>query len=129
VTTTPTFAEQRDEFYAGLTPADVDGLLPPPGFVAWDEIAAHLGVRQGKRILDLGQGRMKNLLAGGPVALEKVRQRLSAESATLEEADIAYLPPIPDADKFLCRSAKSPRARASGPARTFRALVRSAPRS
>src|ERR1700735_1840151 len=30
---------------AGLTPADVDGILPPPGFVAWDEIAAHLGVR------------------------------------------------------------------------------------
>lgn len=29
---------------AGLTPADVDGILPPPGFVAWDEIAAHLGV-------------------------------------------------------------------------------------
>ena len=30
---------------AGLTPADIDGILPPPGFVAWDEIAAHLGVR------------------------------------------------------------------------------------
>src|ERR1700733_8490281 len=30
---------------AGLTPADVDGILPPPGFVAWDEIAAHLGIR------------------------------------------------------------------------------------
>jgi acetyl-CoA acetyltransferase len=29
---------------AGLTPADVDGILPPPGFVAWDEIAAHLGI-------------------------------------------------------------------------------------
>lgn len=29
---------------AGLTPADVDGVLPPPGFVAWDEIAAHLGI-------------------------------------------------------------------------------------
>jgi acetyl-CoA acetyltransferase len=29
---------------AGLTPADVDAILPPPGFVAWDELAAHLGV-------------------------------------------------------------------------------------
>jgi acetyl-CoA acetyltransferase len=29
---------------AGLTPSDVDGILPPPGFVAWDEIAAHLGI-------------------------------------------------------------------------------------
>lgn len=29
---------------AGLSPADIDGILPPPGFVAWDEIAAHLGI-------------------------------------------------------------------------------------
>jgi hypothetical protein len=29
---------------AGLRPSDVDGIIPPPGFVAWDEIAAHLGV-------------------------------------------------------------------------------------
>ncbi len=29
---------------AGLKPTDVDAILPPPGFVAWDEIAAHLGV-------------------------------------------------------------------------------------
>jgi acetyl-CoA acetyltransferase len=29
---------------AGLKPGDVDAILPPPGFVAWDEIAAHLGV-------------------------------------------------------------------------------------
>ena len=29
---------------AGLTPADVDAVIPPPGFVAWDEIAAHLGI-------------------------------------------------------------------------------------
>jgi acetyl-CoA acetyltransferase len=29
---------------AGLKPSDVDAILPPPGFVAWDEIAAHLGV-------------------------------------------------------------------------------------
>src|ERR1700761_4316857 len=30
---------------AGLTPADIDGVIPPPGFVAWDEIAAHLGIK------------------------------------------------------------------------------------
>lgn len=29
---------------AGLKPVDIDGIIPPPGFVAWDEIAAHLGV-------------------------------------------------------------------------------------
>jgi acetyl-CoA acetyltransferase len=29
---------------AGLKPSDVDGVIPPPGFVAWDEIAAHLGI-------------------------------------------------------------------------------------
>lgn len=29
---------------AGLTPTDVDAILPPPGFVAWDELACHLGV-------------------------------------------------------------------------------------
>jgi acetyl-CoA acetyltransferase len=29
---------------AGLRPSDVDAIIPPPGFVAWDEIAAHLGV-------------------------------------------------------------------------------------
>jgi acetyl-CoA acetyltransferase len=29
---------------AGLRPRDIDGIIPPPGFVAWDEIGAHLGV-------------------------------------------------------------------------------------
>ncbi|MPY91872.1 MAG: transporter [Acidimicrobiia bacterium] len=29
---------------AGLTPADVDGVIPPPGFAAAEEIAAHLGI-------------------------------------------------------------------------------------
>lgn len=29
---------------AGLKPSDVDAIIPPPGFVAWDEIAAHLGI-------------------------------------------------------------------------------------
>lgn len=29
---------------AGLLPSDIDGIIPPPGFVAWDELAAHLGI-------------------------------------------------------------------------------------
>jgi acetyl-CoA acetyltransferase len=29
---------------ASLNPSDVDAIIPPPGFVAWDEIAAHLGI-------------------------------------------------------------------------------------
>src|ERR1700689_5842485 len=29
---------------AGLKPSEVDGIIPPPGFVAWDELAAHLGI-------------------------------------------------------------------------------------
>jgi 2-keto-4-pentenoate hydratase/2-oxohepta-3-ene-1,7-dioic acid hydratase in catechol pathway len=63
---------------------------------------ARLGVRRGKKILDLGPGRMKDLLAGGPPVLDKLKKRASSESGELDEKDITYLPPIPDADKFLC---------------------------
>jgi 5-carboxymethyl-2-hydroxymuconate isomerase/acylpyruvate hydrolase len=61
-----------------------------------------LGVRRGKNILDLGPGRMKDLLAGGPAVLEKLKKRAAAEPGELLEKDMTYLPPIPDADKFLC---------------------------
>jgi 5-carboxymethyl-2-hydroxymuconate isomerase/acylpyruvate hydrolase len=70
------------------------------------------GLRQGKRILDLAaQGlptRMKDLLAAGRAALERVRaldeawKQSPSKFSALEEKDIRYLPPIPDADKFLC---------------------------
>jgi 5-carboxymethyl-2-hydroxymuconate isomerase/acylpyruvate hydrolase len=71
-----------------------------------------LGLREGRQILDLShQGfppRMKDLLAGGRPALDRLKrlseewQRHPSKFSTLEEKDIRYLPPIPDADKFLC---------------------------
>jgi 2-keto-4-pentenoate hydratase/2-oxohepta-3-ene-1,7-dioic acid hydratase in catechol pathway len=79
-----------------------------------------IGVRVEKRILDLNAAlragepglpsRMKDLLAAGPAALERVRKLVEAvhaeparfKAALLDEHDIRYLPPVPDADKFLC---------------------------
>ena len=64
-----------------------------------DNPAPHVGVRQGTQVIDLGPGRMKDLLAGGPAALERA---CKATGPTFDERAIRYLPPIPDADKFLC---------------------------
>ena len=64
--------------------------------------APRLGIRSAKKVVDLGPGRMKDLLAGGALVLEKLKKIASSESTALEEKDITYLPPIPDADKFLC---------------------------
>jgi 2-keto-4-pentenoate hydratase/2-oxohepta-3-ene-1,7-dioic acid hydratase in catechol pathway len=79
-----------------------------------------IGARVDKRILDLAAApragapelpaRMKDLLAAGPAAMERVRKLIEAaraeparfKAALLDERDIRYLPPIPDADKFLC---------------------------
>ena len=83
--------------------------------------APRIGARIGKRVLDLGAAagvngeaplpkRMKRLLAAGDAALERVRRLVDAaraepepfDAALLRESEIRYLPPIPDADKFLC---------------------------
>jgi len=64
-----------------------------------DNPAPHVGVRQGTQVVDLGPGRLKDLLAGGPAALQRAGQ---ATGPTFDERAIRYLPPIPDADKFLC---------------------------
>jgi 2-keto-4-pentenoate hydratase/2-oxohepta-3-ene-1,7-dioic acid hydratase in catechol pathway len=66
------------------------------------------GLRQEDRILDLVQhgfpARMKEVL----LSLKKVKQldkewrRSPAKFASLGEKAIAWLPPVPDADKFLC---------------------------
>jgi len=64
-----------------------------------DNAAPHVGVRQGTRVVDLGPGRMKDLLAAGPAALERAGK---SSGPVLDERAIRYLPPIPDADKFLC---------------------------
>ena len=80
-----------------------------------------IGVRVARQVLDLAAAagvagepappaRMKDLLAAGDPAMKQVR-KLSAEAhadragfaaGLLDEREIRYLPPIPDADKFLC---------------------------
>jgi 2-keto-4-pentenoate hydratase/2-oxohepta-3-ene-1,7-dioic acid hydratase in catechol pathway len=76
-----------------------------------DTVSPHIGLREGKLILDLTtQGfpaRMKEFLAERS-SLERVRglgkawKQNPSRFSALEERDITYLPPIPDADKFLC---------------------------
>lgn len=80
-----------------------------------------LGVRIGERILNLGAAAtaagepgipasMKALLAAGPQAMQRVQALADAAQAGdarfaqawVAESEIRYLPPIPDADKFLC---------------------------
>jgi len=86
-----------------------------------DDGAARIGARLGDRILDIGAASraagetaapetMKSLLAGGAAALDRVRKLIAAAqdgpqrfaAALHDERAIRYLPPIPDADKFLC---------------------------
>ena len=68
-----------------------------------------LGVLSGTKMLDLAQcalpaQTMKELLADGPQGLDAVRRLLEKPRADAlrEFAEIIFLPPIPDSDKFLC---------------------------
>jgi 2-keto-4-pentenoate hydratase/2-oxohepta-3-ene-1,7-dioic acid hydratase in catechol pathway len=82
---------------------------------------ARIGVRAGARVLDIADAAqataapplpasMKALLAAGAPALQQLRELAAAAQADpeafaaawLDEGGIGYLPPIPDAEKFLC---------------------------
>ena len=83
--------------------------------------APHIGVRVSDRILDLTRAAqianasdfprtLRALLASGAEGLARFKGLLadvqnhasSFATALLQESQVAYLPPIPDADKFLC---------------------------
>ena len=79
--------------------------------------APRIGVRLDTRILDLAAasagslpGRMKDLLAAGAAALARVRTLADAARSQpgkfaptlLDTGSVRILPPVPDADKFLC---------------------------
>src|SRR5947209_1225860 len=87
-----------------------------------DDAAPMLGVRCGQRILDVAAAArsagaaalptsLRALLAAGPNAVARVRELSHAaqahdgrrfDSAWRHEDQVVYLPPIGDADKFLC---------------------------
>ena len=83
--------------------------------------APRIGVRVARQVLDLAAAAgvagepapptsMRDLLAAGEPAMRQVREfsaeahadRAGFAAALLDEREIRYLPPIPDADKFLC---------------------------
>ncbi|HVQ62596.1 MAG TPA: fumarylacetoacetate hydrolase family protein [Burkholderiales bacterium] len=83
--------------------------------------APRIGARVARRVLDLTAAagvageqpppsRMRDLLAGGKPAMKQVRKlfeqaqadRDGFGAALLDEREIRFLPPVPDADKFLC---------------------------
>jgi acylpyruvate hydrolase len=81
-------------------------------FSTKDNPSPRLGLRQDKRVLDLTANglpaRMRQLLAGGRQALDHAQRigeawkKAPAKFAAIDEKDITWLPPIPDAEKFLC---------------------------
>lgn len=65
--------------------------------------AARVGALRNGRLVELPYASMKELLALGPQALREVSATLKGlpgEGVALD--DVHFLPPIPDADKFLC---------------------------
>jgi len=83
--------------------------------------APRIGARLGHRLLDLVAAanlageppipkRMKKLLAAGGAALAQVRELVakaraepkSFDAALIADREVRFLPPVPDADKFLC---------------------------
>jgi len=75
-------------------------------FSTWDNPAPRTGLRDGNRILDLSAygfpARMKDLLAGGQPVLDALKNLDLTNPTTLADTSITWLPPVPDADKFLC---------------------------
>ena len=83
--------------------------------------APRIGARVSRQVLDLAAAagvageapppsRMRDLLAAGKPAMKQARKlfeqaqadREGFSAALLDEREIRFLPPIPDADKFLC---------------------------
>jgi 5-carboxymethyl-2-hydroxymuconate isomerase/acylpyruvate hydrolase len=90
-------------------------------FTFLDRDEPTLGVRIDQRVLDIGAAAkaagldalpasMKSLLAGGPDAMARLHHLAAAAQKDKARFDVAwrdasairYLPPVPDADKFLC---------------------------
>jgi 2-keto-4-pentenoate hydratase/2-oxohepta-3-ene-1,7-dioic acid hydratase in catechol pathway len=75
-------------------------------FSTWDNPTPRTGLRDGRRILDLSAygfpARMKDLLAGGQPVLDALKDLDLTAPTTLADSSITWLPPVPDADKFLC---------------------------
>jgi 5-carboxymethyl-2-hydroxymuconate isomerase/acylpyruvate hydrolase len=87
-----------------------------------DDGTPAIGVRVGRRVLDIAAAAqiaaiaplpagLRQLLAAGPNALARIRDLVAAaqehassrfDPAWRDEAALAHLPPIADADKFLC---------------------------
>jgi 5-carboxymethyl-2-hydroxymuconate isomerase/acylpyruvate hydrolase len=87
-----------------------------------EDNAPTLGVRSGQRVLEVPvaaaidaiaafPGSLKSLLAAGPNAMTRLRELVASaqahdsdrfDRAWRDEQQLSYLPPIADADKFLC---------------------------